>query len=59
MTNADIENFASQEDDITNYVSKLHLRNIQDGAAGKYQCIISNNFGPAYSKKADITVHGK
>ncbi|XP_064606178.1 LOW QUALITY PROTEIN: leucine-rich repeats and immunoglobulin-like domains protein 2 [Liolophura sinensis] len=57
MTNADIENFASQEDDITNYVSKLHLRNIQDDAAGKYQCIISNNFGPAYSKKADITVH--
>ena len=41
-----------------NYSSQLHLVDIKDGAAGNYQCVIRNKFGSAYSRKANISIHG-
>lgn len=41
----------------TLHTSTLLINNIQDKDEGRYQCIISNRFGSAYSNKAHITVH--
>jgi hypothetical protein len=38
--------------------SELLLHNITDEDSGRYQCIVSNDFGSAYSSRAAITVHG-
>lgn len=38
--------------------SELLLQNITDEDAGRYQCIVSNDFGSTYSSRAKITVHG-
>lgn len=43
---------------IIRYSTNLHLHNLKDSDAGIYQCVISNSFGPAYSRKAEIDVHG-
>lgn len=39
--------------------SELLLQNITDDDAGRYQCVVSNDFGSTYSSRAKITVHGK
>jgi len=53
------ENKVNKDDSkIIRYSSKLHLYNLKDSEAGIYQCVISNSFGPAYSMKAHIEVHG-
>ena len=38
--------------------SELILFNITDDDAGRFQCIVSNDFGSTYSTRAKITVHG-
>jgi leucine-rich repeats and immunoglobulin-like domains protein 1/3 len=38
--------------------SELLLQNISDEDAGRYQCVVSNDFGSTYSSRAKITVHG-
>lgn len=38
--------------------SELLLQNITDEDAGRYQCVVSNDFGSTYSSRAKITVHG-
>ena len=38
--------------------SELVLQNITDENAGRYQCVVSNDFGSTYSSRAKITVHG-
>lgn len=59
ITDAEEESFASEEGEVTEYTTILHLRDVQMDMAGSYQCVISNQFGPAYSKRAVIVVHGK
>ncbi|EAT43168.1 AAEL005351-PA, partial [Aedes aegypti] len=36
--------------------TQLTIPNIQNGAAGKYQCIITNAYGVVYSQKVKVTV---
>lgn len=51
--------FARSPDGRTNLMtSELLLQNITDEDAGRYQCIVSNDFGSTYSSRAKITVHG-
>ena len=58
MLNPLTENKVNKDDSkIIRYSSKLHLYNLNDSEAGIYQCVISNSFGPAYSKRAQIEVH--
>ncbi|XP_057370279.1 leucine-rich repeats and immunoglobulin-like domains protein 3 [Daphnia carinata] len=50
--------FARSPDGRTNLMtSVLLLQNITDEDAGRYQCIVSNDFGSTYSSRAKITVH--
>ncbi|RWS04160.1 leucine-rich repeats and immunoglobulin-like domains protein 3 [Dinothrombium tinctorium] len=42
---------------VLEYTSVLHLIDTQYEDEGKYQCIISNQYGTAYSQKARITVN--
>ncbi|GFO22622.1 leucine-rich repeats and immunoglobulin domains protein 1, partial [Plakobranchus ocellatus] len=48
---------AARDGEINRYTSRLYLRNIQDSAEGSYQCVVSNDFGRAYSERAHITVY--
>lgn len=51
--------FARSPDGRMSYMtSELLLQNITDEDAGRYQCIVSNDFGSTYSSRAKITVHG-
>jgi len=54
-----VENFVRVDGEIINYTSRLHLNKIHHNDAGRFQCIITNEFGSAYSSKAEISVHGK
>ncbi|XP_072402807.1 leucine-rich repeats and immunoglobulin-like domains protein 2 [Diabrotica undecimpunctata] len=40
----------------TETTSKLHLINIDNYHAGKYQCLVANSFGVTYSQKSTISV---
>lgn len=42
-----------------NNLSVLHFPNVTLSHDGIYQCIVSNSYGTAYSKKANLTVLGK
>ena len=57
-TNRCVQNIAHSFDgkgrEIT---SQLHLKNLTYDDAGKYQCLVYNDFGRTYSEKADITVY--
>lgn len=44
-------------DRVNEYTSVLNLHHIRELDQGKYQCIISNEFGTTYSKKAKVTVN--
>ncbi|XP_022246585.1 leucine-rich repeats and immunoglobulin-like domains protein 3 isoform X2 [Limulus polyphemus] len=58
LLGGEMENFnKTRKDGVTEHASLLHIRNIDDNDEGKYQCVISNRFGTAYSDKAHVTVH--
>lgn len=44
---------------ITEASSKLYIYNVSHADAGKYQCMVSNNYGTTYSTKAKISVIGE
>lgn len=52
-------NTSSSESGATEATSMLHLTNITHADAGKYQCMVTNNYGTAYSAKAMLNVLGK
>ncbi|XP_076447859.1 uncharacterized protein LOC143284771 isoform X2 [Babylonia areolata] len=52
-----VENFANSDGDIKRYTSRLHLHTVQDQDAGHYQCVVSNQYGPAFSHRAKINVY--
>ncbi|XP_076845293.1 leucine-rich repeats and immunoglobulin-like domains protein 1 isoform X2 [Brachyhypopomus gauderio] len=41
---------------VTDYTAVLHLRSVAFEHEGRYQCIVSNHFGSAYSSKARLSV---
>uniref|UniRef100_A0A8C5RAB9 Leucine rich repeats and immunoglobulin like domains 1 n=1 Tax=Leptobrachium leishanense TaxID=445787 RepID=A0A8C5RAB9_9ANUR len=60
LHNAETENFAKAREmdrDVIDYTTILHLRNVTFSLDGRYQCVISNNFGSTYSNKARLTVN--
>nr|XP_006815649.1 PREDICTED: leucine-rich repeats and immunoglobulin-like domains 2 isoform X2 [Saccoglossus kowalevskii] len=44
-------------EDMVEFITMLTLPNVRDEDAGKYQCIVSNHFGPSYSDKAKVMVY--
>ena len=54
-----MQSYAQRRGNLTHYVSTLHIPNAEDKDAGRYQCIISNEYGSAYSSRANINVYGK
>uniref|UniRef100_A0A3Q2E6N5 Leucine-rich repeats and immunoglobulin-like domains 3 n=1 Tax=Cyprinodon variegatus TaxID=28743 RepID=A0A3Q2E6N5_CYPVA len=48
---------AGSETEVTEYTTTLQLRNVDFSAEGRYQCVISNQFGSSYSTKARLTVN--
>lgn len=44
---------------VNEYTSVLNLPHIKEADQGRFQCIISNEFGVTYSKKARVTVHSE
>uniref|UniRef100_A0A0A9WXN4 Leucine-rich repeats and immunoglobulin-like domains protein 3 n=1 Tax=Lygus hesperus TaxID=30085 RepID=A0A0A9WXN4_LYGHE len=46
----------SRKTNVINNTSRLEFSPIQPSDGGKYQCIVSNNFGTVYSEKALLTV---
>lgn len=54
-----METVASSTGEIKHYTSSLHLHNVEDDMAGRYQCVVSNDFGSAFSLRARINVYGK
>ncbi|EFN74858.1 Leucine-rich repeats and immunoglobulin-like domains protein 3 [Camponotus floridanus] len=49
-------NISSSESGATEATSMLHLTNITHADAGKYQCMVTNNYGTTYSAKAMLNV---
>ncbi|KAI5093669.1 leucine-rich repeats and immunoglobulin-like domains protein 1 isoform X1 [Silurus meridionalis] len=60
LPHAHVENFAhsSSRDGagIMEYTTVLHLHNVKFEDEGRYQCVISNNFGSTYSSKARLSI---
>lgn len=52
-------NIGSSESGVTEATSMLHLTNVTHANAGKYQCMVTNNYGTTYSAKAILNVLGK
>ena len=50
---------ASSDRGITEASSTLHITNVTHSNAGKYQCMVTNNYGTTYSAKAKINVLSK
>ncbi|XP_071073296.1 leucine-rich repeats and immunoglobulin-like domains protein 2 isoform X4 [Dasypus novemcinctus] len=60
LYDVDIENFVryqQQAGEALEYISVLHLFNVNFTDEGKYQCIATNHFGSNYSHKAKLTVN--
>ena len=59
--NQDLENSVVTVDVGSNgdQVAYLHLDNVTLDNSAKYQCVVTNEFGTAYSRKADLSVFGK
>ncbi|XP_029664962.1 leucine-rich repeats and immunoglobulin-like domains protein 3 [Formica exsecta] len=49
-------NIDSSESGVTEATSMLHLTNVTHANAGKYQCMVTNNYGTTYSAKAILNV---
>ncbi|KMQ95575.1 leucine-rich repeats and immunoglobulin-like domains protein 3 protein [Lasius niger] len=49
-------NIGSSESGVTEATSMLHLTNVTHANAGKYQCMVTNNYGTTYSAKAILNV---
>ncbi|XP_029165453.1 leucine-rich repeats and immunoglobulin-like domains protein 3 [Nylanderia fulva] len=49
-------NISSSESGATEATSTLYLTNVTHANAGKYQCMVTNNYGTTYSAKAILTV---
>uniref|UniRef100_UPI00398F1BB0 leucine-rich repeats and immunoglobulin-like domains protein 1 isoform X4 n=1 Tax=Pristiophorus japonicus TaxID=55135 RepID=UPI00398F1BB0 len=57
---AEIENFAhvrAKDGEVMEYTTILHLRKVKFTDEGRYQCMITNNFGSTYSNRAKLTVN--
>lgn len=52
-------NVASSESGVTEASSVLQLINVTHDNAGKYQCMVTNNYGTTYSAKVKLSVLGK
>ncbi|CAG5115947.1 unnamed protein product, partial [Candidula unifasciata] len=48
---------ASSDGDVKRYTSNLHLTDMQDSMAGRYQCVVANDFGSTFSQKAYLNVY--
>uniref|UniRef100_A0A2C9JD97 Ig-like domain-containing protein n=1 Tax=Biomphalaria glabrata TaxID=6526 RepID=A0A2C9JD97_BIOGL len=48
---------ASSDGEVKHFTSHLILPDVQDSTAGKYHCVVSNEFGYAISQKAQINVY--
>ncbi|XP_074833450.1 leucine-rich repeats and immunoglobulin-like domains protein 2 isoform X2 [Carettochelys insculpta] len=60
LYDAEIENFAryqQQDAEVLEYTTVLNLFNVNFTDEGKYQCIVTNQFGSNYSNKAKLTVN--
>ncbi|OCT94651.1 leucine-rich repeats and immunoglobulin-like domains protein 2 isoform X1 [Xenopus laevis] len=60
LYDAEVENFARYQKhgaELVEYITVLHLFNVNFTDEGKYQCVISNHFGSNYSSKAKLTVN--
>ncbi|KAH3881286.1 hypothetical protein DPMN_005211, partial [Dreissena polymorpha] len=57
LTNVKTEDTAQRSGNLTHYVSRLHILDARDTDAARYQCVISNEYGSAYSKRANINVY--
>ncbi|MEE6517277.1 hypothetical protein FKM82_027388 [Ascaphus truei] len=60
LHNSETESFANvweKGDELMEYTTILHLRNVTFAREGRYQCIITNHFGSTYSNKARLTVN--
>ena len=60
ISDGPVDNYASTDDDddsVTRFTTILHLLNIRDEDSGLYQCVISNQFGASYSKRANVNVY--
>lgn len=53
-----IDDVLTSSDRITIASSILNLINITHAQSGRYQCMVSNNYGTTYSSKAKINVLG-
>ncbi|XP_011348156.1 leucine-rich repeats and immunoglobulin-like domains protein 3 isoform X2 [Ooceraea biroi] len=49
-------NIGSSESGVTEASSILHLINVTHANAGRYQCMVTNNYGTTYSAKAKLSV---
>lgn len=57
LRNAEVQTISiPSESGITNTSSLLHLINVSNAMAGRYQCMVTNTFGTTYSSKAKISV---
>ncbi|XP_067907671.1 leucine-rich repeats and immunoglobulin-like domains protein 1 isoform X2 [Heterodontus francisci] len=60
LHDAEIENFAhvrAKDGEVMEYTTILHLRKVKFTDEGRYQCMITNNFGSTYSSRAKLTVN--
>ncbi|KAF4519554.1 hypothetical protein B566_EDAN004758 [Ephemera danica] len=55
-SNGIIQNYAREDNDLSEQWSELKLFNISYSEAGKYQCVISNEFGTTYSQESKVSV---
>lgn len=59
LTNANISVKTVTDKKNTEIVSVLNIYKVQHSDAGKYQCVVSNNYGITYSQKSNISVLSK
>lgn len=52
-----MQTLASSDGDIKRYTSTLNLHKIQDDDAGHYQCVVTNEFGSAFSNRSKVNVY--
>ena len=53
------EVIATSDGRVKRYTSYLRLYDIEDSAAGKYQCVVSNDLSKVFSQRAFVRVYGE